>query len=296
MPYWTSDTGGYTMQDKFSTAQMKPEDQEEWRELNVRWFQFSTFGPILRVHGELRNREMWELGEGSPAYQAQMKFDRLRYRMFPYIYSLAASVNKQDASFLRALVMDFPGDPKVADLRDEYMFGKAFLVAPVTEYKARTREVYLPTDAVWYDFWSGDQAQGGTQTVPAPYDSMPVYVRAGSIVPFGPDQQYVMEHAQDPITLYVYSGADGDFRFYEDDGLTYGYEKGASAEIPMHWDDTSGTLTLGKRMGSFPGMLSERTFRVVFVSKDSPAGFSFEPKAKQDVNYKGEEVSLKLKD
>src|SRR6185503_5440444 len=145
-----------------------------------------------------------------------LKFDRLRYRMFPYIYSMAAEVTKHDASFLRPLVMDFPQDPKVADLTDEYLFGKAFLVAPITEYRARRWEVYLPQEALWYDFWSGRPMDGGTQAVPAPYDAMPVFVRAGSILPFGPEQQYVLEKPQDPITLYVYAGADGDFNLYED--------------------------------------------------------------------------------
>lgn len=280
------------MQWKFARKDPKPEDEEEWRELNARWFEFSTFCPILRVHGEQRPREMWTLGgEDSPAYKAELKFDRLRYRMFPYLYSTAWAVTKNGETFMRPLVMDFPSDSTARNLKDEYMFGHAFLVAPVTSYKGRSREVYLPPGTVWYDFWTGRSVSPGSQEVSAPYDSIPLYVRAGSIIPFGPEIQYIGEKPQDPITLYVYAGADGDFTLYEDDGLTYDYEKGAYSEIPIHWDNASQTLTFGERKGNFDGMLEKRTFNIVLVTKDKPVGFSFEPKSTRSVNYNGEKAS-----
>jgi alpha-D-xyloside xylohydrolase len=197
---------------------------------------------------------------------------------------------------MRPLVMDFPGDTKVREITDEYMFGPAFLVAPVTTYQARSRGVYLPpTSGDWYNFWTGIHTAGGqTINAPAPYDSMPLFIRAGSIIPFGPELQYTGEKPADPITLYVYAGVDGTFTLYEDDGLTYNYEKGAFARIPIHWDDAAKTLTLGKREGKFPGMRAKRTFNVVLVTKDKPAGFSFTPKADRTVAYQGKEVKVKF--
>ena len=296
MPYWSTDIGGYTMQHKFSTQKPKAGDEEEWRELNVRWFEFGTFCPLLRVHGELRPREMWTLGgESSPAYRAELKFDHLRYRMLPYLYSLAANTTYQGGTFMRPLVMDFPQDGTARELTDEYMFGRAFLVAPITYYKSRSRKIYLPKEALWYGFWTGKAMAGGSLKVGAPYDSIPLFVRAGSILPFGPDLQYIAEKPQDPITLYVYAGADGDFTLYEDDGLTYDYEKGAFSEIPIHWNDAAKTLTIGERKGSFKGMLEKRTFQVILVSREHPHGFSFASPKPQTPNYDGTAIALVLK-
>jgi alpha-D-xyloside xylohydrolase len=191
--------------------------------------------------------------------------------------------------------MDFRGDAKARDVSDEYMFGPAFLVSPVTIFKARSRAVYLPHAAGWYDFWTGTTvAAGKTIDAPAAYDSMPVNVRAGSIVPTGPEISYTDEKPADPITLWVYAGADGAFTLYEDDGLTYGYEKGAAARIPLRWNDATKTLTIGKREGSFPGMKKERTFDVVVVSKGKPVGFTFTPKADKTVRYAGAAVEVRL--
>jgi alpha-D-xyloside xylohydrolase len=296
VPYWTTDTGGYTMQNKFSTEAIKPADQEEWRELNARWFEFSSFTPLLRVHGELRHREIWTMGdEASPAYQAETKFDRLRYRMLPYIYSLAGAVTRRDATILRPLVMDFPGDRTARELADEFMFGPAFLVAPVTKYQARSRSVYLPFGAVWYDFWSGEQAQAGAiADAAAPYDRIPVYVRAGSIVPFGPDIQYTGEKAADPLTVYVYAGADGGFTLYEDEGTNYNYERGAFSEIALAWNDGARTLTVGERHGSFAGILQHRSIDVVLVTGAHAAGFSFTPQPARRIEYDGKAVTVSL--
>jgi alpha-D-xyloside xylohydrolase len=297
VPYWTMDIGGYTMEQKFSTTNQTPENAEEWRELNTRWFQFGTFCPLTRLHGELKPREPWTFGgEWHPAYQTIVKFDRLRYRLLPYIYSLAGAVTHDAGTMMRPLVMDFQNDTTAREIVDEYMFGSAFLVAPVTTYQARSRSVYLPqTEGGWYDFWNG-QWRVGAQTidVPAPYDSMPLFIRAGSIIPFGPELQYTGEKPADPITLYVYAGADGAFALYEDDGLTYGYEKGAYVRIPINWDDTTKTLTVGKREGSFKGMLKKRTFNVVLVTRDKPVGFSFTPTTDRTLKYNGKPVQVKF--
>ena len=191
--------------------------------------------------------------------------------------------------------MDFRTDKKALDISDQFVLGGAFLVSPVTTYKARSRSVYLPVAAGWYDFWTGAYASGGqTVDAAAPYDSMPVHVKAGSIVPTGPELQYTDEKPADPILLWIYAGADGELTLYEDDGLTYGYEKGAFARIPLRWNDAARMLTIGKRDGSFTGMQKERTFEVILVAKDKPVGFSFEPKAEKTVRYDGSAVDVKL--
>ena len=196
---------------------------------------------------------------------------------------------------LRPLVMDFRGDPKARDIGDEYMFGPAFLASPVTVYLARSRPVYLPEGATWYDFWTGRSMAGGrTIEAPAPYDAMPVHVRAGSIVPLGPELQYTDEKPADPITLYVYAGADGHFTLYEDDGVSYAYERGQFSRIPLSWDDAAGVLTVGRREGQYPGMLDSRTFHVVLVSPSSPVGPWVPPAAPATVTYRGEAVTVDL--
>jgi alpha-D-xyloside xylohydrolase len=306
LPYWTMDVGGFAVPARYAAplgldragepvhGKAATADIEDWRELNTRWFQFGTFTPLLRVHGEYPNREMWEFGgETSPAYQAQLRFDRLRYRLLPYIYSLAGAVTQQGGTMMRGLVMDFRADAKAREIADQYMFGPAFLVNPVAEPKARTRTVYLPGAAGWFDFWTG-AALAGNQTIeaPAPYDAIPLFVRAGAIVPFGPELQFTSEKPADPITVWVYAGADGAFTLYEDDGLTYGYERGACARIPMHWNDVKRTLTIGPREGSFQGMLSERTFQVIVISRQKPVGFSFTPQPDRTVRYHGDAMDL----
>ena len=296
IPYWTMDIGGFSVPARFAAEHPTVQDAEEWRELNVRWFEFGTFVPLLRVHGEAPKREMWELGgELHPAYQAELKFDRIRYRLLPYIYSLAGAVTHEDGTIMRPLVMDFRADAKARDLTDQYLFGPAFLVSPVTTYKARSRAVYLPSASSWYDFWTGINVAGGqTIEAPAPYDSMPIHVKAGSIIPTGPEIMYTDEKPADPIVLWIYAGADGQFTLYEDDGVTYAYEKGAFARIPIRWNDAARTLTIAKREGSYTGMQKERTFEVVLVSKAKPVGFSFAPKVDKTIRYDGAPVQLKL--
>jgi alpha-D-xyloside xylohydrolase len=295
LPYWTTDTGGYIMEYRFANAKSGP-DLDEWRELNDRWFQFSTFCPVLRVHGQQQLREMYNLGDATtPVFQSELKFDKLRYALFPYIYSLAGAVTQDGYTMMRPLVMDFRDDLAARNIPDQYMFGPAFLVSPVTTYQARSRPVYLPTGASWYDFWTGKTTPGGqTLDAPAPYDQLPLYIRAGSIIPTGPDVQYVGEKPDAPLTVYVYAGADGHFNLYEDDGLTYGYEKGAFTQIPLTWNDATHTLSLGARQGSFPTMQKGRMFNFVLVSADHPAGYSPSLPGSNSTAYHGDPVDVKL--
>ena len=296
IPYWTMDIGGFCVENRYVAGQnvynatgRENSDHKEWRELNTRWFQFGAFCPLYRAHGQYPFREPWEIApEGHPAYESMLYYTQLRYRLMPYIYSLAGMTWFEDYTIMRPLVMDFMDDVKVADIGDAYMFGPAFLVAPVYEYGARTREIYFPECEGWYDWYTGRFQEGGVKkSVAAPYERMPLYVRAGSIVPVGPDMQWSDEKQAEVIDLYVYKGADGEFTLYEDENVNYNYEKGAYAMIDFAYDDDSCTLAIGERRGEFPGMLKERTFNIIPVSKRGKG------KALA-VRYDGSELSIKL--
>ena len=290
LPMWGMDIGGFSVMNKFHN----PANADEWQELQTRWHQFGTFVPLFRTHGQYPRRELWNIApEGSQAYESILSYMKLRYNLMPYLYSLAGAVHFEDYTMMRGLPMDFPGDPKVRDLSDQWMFGPALMPCPVYEYKARSREVYFP-EGGWYDFYTGAYIAGGqTLTADAPYERIPLYVRAGSIIPFGPDMQWSDEKPADNIRLYVYVGRDADFTLYEDDGVTYGYEKGAYATIPIHWDDASRTLTIGERKGSFPGMLESRTFTVVVVDPAHPAGFAPDASG-TEMLYDGKSLQMNL--
>jgi alpha-D-xyloside xylohydrolase len=310
-PYWSMDAGGYWPQPRFRADPTAPADAEEWRELSTRWTEFGALIPVFRAHGEAPPaREISRFGDTTAAYRAMVYWDRLRYRLLPYIYSVAGAVTQDGGTMMRPLVMDFPADTIAREVADQYLFGPALLVNPVTAYRARSRPVYLPHSpsrrpqgparswesppAAWYDFWTGRRLAGGrTVQAAAPYDRIPVYVRDGSIVPVGPELQYTDEKPADPITLIVYTGTDGRFSLYEDDGTSYGYERGAFARIPLRWDERSRTLIIGRRVGSFPGMLARRSFQLVFVSRGRPAGFSFELRPDRTVSYVGEELRIR---
>ena len=290
IPFWGMDIGGFSVMSKFYDAA----NADEWQELQTRWHQFGTFVPLFRTHGQWPRRELWNIApEGSPTYVSILWYMRLRYRLMPYLYSLAGKVWLDDYTLMRGLPMDFPDDPNVRDLSDQWLFGPALMPCPVSEYKARSRSVYFP-EGGWYDFYSGQFIAGGQRTdVSAPRARMPLYVRAGSIIPFGPAMEWSDEKPADGIRLYVYAGADADFTLYEDDGLTYGYEKGAYATIPLHWDDASRTLEVGARSGSFPGMLTERTFHVVVVDPARPHPYDPDAEGRR-LDYRGDSVTLKI--
>lgn len=274
LPNWTHDIGGFSVEDRYATKTPRPEDLDEWRELNLRWFQFGAFSPIFRSHGEMPWREIYEISpEGSPMRASMVWYDKLRYRLMPYIYTLGADTWMQDGSIMRGLVMDFPDDARARTINDEYLFGRAFLVAPVSTYKARERDVYFPGNGTtWYDFETGKVYKGGAAAiVPAPAERMPLFVRAGSIVPMGPVMQYTDEKPDAPVTLTVYTGANGNFSLYEDDGRSEQYKAGAYSRMPVTYDDTTGTVTLGMREGKgYAGMPAQRIIRIKWITPDRP--------------------------
>jgi alpha-D-xyloside xylohydrolase len=294
LPNWTFDIGGFANESRFSTQKPAVADLEEWRELNLRWFQFGAFAPIFRSHGEFPFREVFNLApQGSEVYESLVWHDKLRYRLMPYIYTLAADTFHRDGTIMRGLAMDFADDLAARNVSDEYLFGKAFLVAPVHKHKARSRQVYLPAGAAWYDFHSGAQHAGGeTIDAAAPLSRMPLFVRAGSVVPVGPEVQYTSEKPGAPITLLVFTGADGSFDYYEDDGVSYGYERGEFARIPIRYDSAQETLTIGARSGSYPGMAAQRTFKVRWIKSGGKPPADLDAAADATVEYKGAEVNV----
>jgi alpha-D-xyloside xylohydrolase len=294
LPYWTSDIGGFAVERRYEHPNAT--DQEEWRELQARWYQYGAFCPLFRVHGQFPYREFYNVAPtGHPAYESMLYYDQLRYRLMPYIYSLAGQAHHQNSTIMRGLVLDFNADPAVRNIADQFMFGPSLLVNPVTDYKARSRQLYLPATTGWFDFYSGQYQAGGQKiTATAPLEKMPLYVREGSILPFGPAVQYTTEKPADPITLYVYTGRNASFSLYEDENVNYNYEKGAFATIPLNYDEGTKTLTIGERQGSFPGMVAQRTFRVVWVTKDRPTAWQPDAAAAQSVPYAGHALSVKL--
>jgi alpha-D-xyloside xylohydrolase len=292
VPNWTFDIGGFALEQRFSSQDAA--HVPEWRELFLRWFQFGAFAPIFRAHGEFPYREIYNVSPpGTEVYNSLVYYDRLRYRLMPYIYTIAADTYQRDGTMMRGLVMDFPTDPNVRNRGEEYMFGPAFLVAPVYEHRARTRRLYLPAGVRWYDFYSGEAYEGGREIeAAAPLSRMPLFVKAGSIVPVGPSIQYTNEKPGGPITLFVYAGRDGAFDLYEDDGLSLGYQRGQFSRIPINYDDETGTVTIGARTGSFPGMVGERTFNVRWIAGASRNAANFEARPDATVRYSGQAVTI----
>ena len=296
IPYWTSDIGGYHFY-----WQAPDWSAPTNRELFTRWFQFGTFSPIFRIHGK-GERALFSDNWDASTKSILLKYDNLRYRLLPYIYSLAWKVTNDGYTIMRSLAFDFPGDPAVKSIPDQYMFGPAFLVNPVTErlYSLpngknliKSRKVYLPKASGWYDFWTGKLIQGGqTIDAPAPIETIPLFVRAGSIVPMGPYLQFATEKAADPIEIRVYTGANATFILYEDENDTYNYESGKYSTIAMSWNEAEKSFAIGDRKGEFPGMLKDRTFRIVWVSEKN--GVGIEPAGQAaTIQYKGKEIKIK---
>jgi alpha-D-xyloside xylohydrolase len=283
LPYWTTDIGGFIIGNP---------DDPAYRELFVRWFEYGTFCPIFRLHGTrtTNQNELWSYG--AEAQKILTSYDRLRYRLLPYIYSLAWKTTNESYTPMRALAMDFRNDTRALNIGDQFMYGPALLVNPVTESGTVSRRVYLPKSK-WYDFWSGQEFDGGTTIdAAAPLDRMPLYVRAGSILPLGPDLQYSTEKPEDPIELRVYSGADAAFNLYEDENDNYNYEHGVRSTIRVDWDEARRTLTFGEREGEFPGMLKTRTFRIVFVGANHGSGIEPTPRPDKVVDYSGNSITI----
>lgn len=290
LPNWTFDIGGFSTEKRYSEED--PAHLPEWRELNTRWFQFGAFVPLFRSHGQYPFREIWNIApEGTPYYDSMVYYSRLRYTLLPYIYTLAADTWHHDGSIMRGLPMDFPSDPAVRDINDQYLFGPSLLVAPVTTFGATSRKVYLPAGTTWLDYYTGQRLQGGqTIDAAAPLERIPLYVRAGAIIPTGPVQQYVDEQPDAPLTVVVYTGADGAFSLYEDDGRSYGYEKGQFSRIPLQWNQATRELRIGKREGQWKGMQAQRTIQVRFVDGLRADAGALAPAIDQTVRYDGKAV------
>lgn len=301
VPHYNSDIGGFFLWDF-----QNPLQNADYRELYARWIQFGAFCPMMRSHGADAPREIYQFGEkGEPVYDAIEKYIKLRYSLLPYIYSTSWDVTENHSSMMRALVMDFSSDKKVLNIDDQYMFGKSILVCPVTERMynqngkadfstVKKRELYLPAGTNWIDFWTGERIKGG-QTIKkeSPIDIMPLYVKAGSIIPIGPDVQYAEEKEWDNLEIRIYEGADGEFTLYEDENDNYNYEKGLYSTITFNWNDGSKTLTISDREGSFPGMLTERKFNILIVKPGKMNKMDAE-KYDKTIIYKGKRVNVKL--
>jgi len=320
--YWTVDAGGFFVDNKSdlwfwsggypegcrgltSMDALAPDANDTgstdlgfW-ELYTRWLQYAAFLPMFRSHGTDAPREIWRFGdEGSPFYDAIAACIQLRYRLLPYIYSLAAAVTRHGTAMVRAVALEFPEDKRTPTLSDEFLFGPSLLVCPVTQPMfydqgsrpvsgaAKSRDVYLPKSSAWFDLWSGRLYEGGqTVVADAPLDYVPVFVRAGSVVPMTQPMQFVDEHRTAAYDLRVYTGADATFVLYEDAGDGYAYERGECAVVLIEWNELSRELVIHAREGSFPDMVKERDYRIVFISEEGTREYS--------LLYKGEEVRLR---
>jgi alpha-D-xyloside xylohydrolase len=283
MPYWSTDIGGWQYLPSVHTPQrpplIDPSDArnnvghyDDYPELYVRWFQYATFQPNMRAHGSRNFNEVWSYGkQAEPILE---KYLRLRYLLMPYIYSLGYFSHQTGAPFMRGLFMDFSGDPNVTDIGDEYMFGPALLIAPVTEQGRTSRDVYLPAGADWYNFWTNERIHGGQHiTVAAPIETLPIFVRAGSILPLGTPVLSTNEK-QGIAQLRIYPGADADFTLYNDDGQTYSYEKGDAQITHLHWSDAGKRLQhTGAPLWSGP---DDRIVRVIRADDSTSAGISLD--------------------
>ncbi len=303
IPYWTMDIGGFCVEGRYRNAQLHydktgevTEDLNEWRELNARWYQFGTFTPLYRAHGQFPLREIYNIApDDHPAYQTIYYYNKLRYRMMPYIYSLAGKTYFDDYTIMRPLVMDYPSDPHVKDISTQYMFGPSLMAVPVYEYKATTKQVYFPAGTNWYDFYNGKLYQGGeSKVVDAPYSHMPLFVPQGGILFFGPEINYVGEKKPSEIDVYVYAGKDGSFYLYEDEGTNFNYEKGAYSKISFCYNDANKTLHISNREGSYPGMLENRTFNIIYINPGNACGWDNRKEADKTVTYTGKEVTVNL--
>ena len=287
LPYWTTDIGGF-----FRPGRSQYTD-EKYHELLTRWYQWGTFNPISRMHGYQTETEPWKFGQ--TVEDNMRKMLNLRYRLLPYIYSEAWQVTKYGSTMMRPMVMDFNGDTDAIKQPYEFMFGKAFLVAPITDAGATQRDVYLPKSIDWYDFWTGKSFNGGQIVkTDAPLDKIPLFVKAGSIIPMGKIIQYAGEKSADTIEVRIYKGYDGKFELYEDEGDNYNYEKGKYTIIPFKWDEERNTLTIGSKQGNYLGSLKNRIFNIVFVTESRGVGITVSTMNKK-VYYSGKQIEVKLK-
>jgi alpha-D-xyloside xylohydrolase len=310
IPYWNSDIGGF-----FLWNFPQKLNDANYCELYARWIQFGAFCPMMRSHGTDAPREIYQFGKkGDKIYDAIDKFINLRYYLLPYIYSTSWDVTANQSTMMRALVMDFANDKDALDINNEYMFGKSLLVCPVTTpmyskmvvhdndttkvgdfSKIKSEKVYLPKGTGWVDFWTGEKLKGGQKiNKEVPIDIMPLFAKAGSIIPIGPKVQYATEKKWDNLEIRIYPGADGEFTLYEDENDNYNYEKGVYSTITFTWDDAKKELTISDRNGSFPGMIAQRKFNIVKVSKNNGVGMNTTITYDKVITYDGKKVVIKL--
>lgn len=312
IPYWNTDLGGF-----FGWEYNNDCTNVAYQELHARWFQWGCFMPLMRNHcSSPMMNEIWRFGkEGDWAYDAQKRFIDLRYRLLPYIYSLTGAVSHENGTIMRPLVMDFAADRKAILLDNEYMFGKNILVCPVTQplYTKKIEEnkgvatvaniakasspvqVYLPKGSKWIDFWSNEMIEGGHEiSRECPINIMPLYIKAGSILPLGPEVQYTSEKEWNDLDICIYPGANGEFTLYEDEFDNYNYEKGAFTSIRFTWDDANRTLTISDRNGKYPGMLKNRKFNLTVMKPGKQNAETVTIKADKKVSYSGKRISIKL--
>lgn len=296
VPFWGMDIGGFCTEKRYERAWnlfqatgIENDDLREWRELQTRWFQFGAFVPIFRVHGQFPGREIWNTSpEGHPAYESMLYYDKLRYRLMPYIYSLDGRVHFEDYTMLRGLPMDFTGDVRTQGVGDQFMFGPGLMACPVYTYGARQREVYFPQHTGgWYDFYTGAcvSAGGESHSVEAPYERMPLYVPAGAIIPMGPDMQWSSEKPLAEVNLHVWEGCNGTFTLYEDEGTNYDYEHGQYAMTTLAYDDASRRVSFSARSGFYAGLVAEKDFHVILHRLDGSTSTT-------DLRYTGEAASV----
>jgi len=302
IPYWNSDIGGF-----FLSRYRKRLDDPRYRELYARWIQFGAFCPMMRSHGADAPREIYQFGKkGDRVYDAIEKFINLRYSLLPYIYSTSRDVTAGNSTMMRALMMDFPKDRNALYRNDEYMFGKSILVCPVTtqmystetdeDYSTiKTKEIYLPAGTDWIDFWTGSKHAGGQTIIKeTPLDIMPLYIKAGSIIPFGPRVQYATEKKWDTLEIRIYEGANGSFTLYEDENDNYNYEKGDYSLITFTWDNVKKTLTIGDMTGSFKGMINERKFNLILIDGNIDKDSFLKKMNEKSISYSGKKVTVKF--
>lgn len=292
IPNWNSDIGGFWGGRWNDGGGAK---NPEYQELYTRWMQFGTFCPMMRSHGTGVAREIWNFGEpGDTWFDAQADMIHLRYRLLPYIYSSSWEVSANDGTFMRPLLMDYLHDKRTLDIGSQYMFGRNVMVSPVTKPGVETWETYLPMGNDWWDFWDNRRIAGGNTDIrKVPANIVPLYVRAGAIIPFGPDVQYSTQKRWDDIEVRVYPGADGEFTLYEDEFDNYNYEKGASSTVTFRWNDADRTLTVDDRQGSYPGMIKNRKFRVTLVGEDCAPG-NKPATVTKSVSYNGRRTVVEL--
>ena len=318
IPFWGMDQGGFCVENRYVQAQQlydrtgqENEDLKEWRELQTRWNQFGAFIPLFRSHGQWPLREIWNIApEEHPAYKSFVFYDKLRYHLIPYLYSLAGWAHFKDYTLMRALVMDFNDDREVEDIGNQWMLGPALMACPVGYYKARNRSVYFPQQCGWYNLYTGEKiVEAETQpdnrkvhtdsesrrlVVDAPYEQIPVFVREGAIIPFGPAMQWSDEKQPELINLYVYAGQNGQFQLYEDEGTNYNYERGQYSTIDISYDDAAKTVSFAARKGRFAGMLKQRQFNIVLITDKTPKALDLERPDGTLVQYNGKALTVQL--